>query len=66
MSLENSIDKSLIIGVPSGEVLFVDTPEKLRKLRDFKLIWIRVMPDFTFASVFSDFDLKKVKHILNQ
>jgi hypothetical protein len=65
MKLEDSIEKDVIVGIPSGEVLFVKDIEKVKALKKLKLIWIRVMPDAKFASVFADRDLKRVKDVLN-
>ncbi len=63
-TLEDRIEKDIIIGIPSGEVIFVEDIEKVKELKRLKLIWIRVMPNKTFASVFEDRDLKKIKRIL--
>ena len=32
-SLENSIEKDIIVGIPSGEVLFVKDIEKVKELK---------------------------------
>lgn len=63
--LEDTVDQTIIIGVPSGEVIFIEDKEKLKELRDKGLTWIRIMPDFKFANVFSDFHLKKIKELIN-
>ena len=64
-SLENSIEKDIIVGIPSGEVLFVKDIEKVKELKKDKLIWFRVMPNGNFSIVFNDRDLKKIKRIID-
>lgn len=63
MTLEDSIEK-IIIGIPSGEVFFVEDQNKLNDLKNKKLIWIKVTGRNSFSFVFKDKDIKKISEIL--
>lgn len=64
MKLEDTIDKDVIIGIPSGEVLSVPNIDTLQLLKSKKLVWIRVVGTNKFVFAFEDRNLEKIKKIL--
>lgn len=64
MKLEDTIEKDVIIGIPSGEVLSVPNLDTLQLLKSKRLIWIRVVGTNKFVFAFEDKDINKIKKLL--
>ena len=64
MTLEDTIEKDVIIGIPSGEVVSLSNLDTLHLLKSKKLVYIKVVGTNKFVFAYDDKNMNKIKKLL--